>query len=94
MILQDPLKLPMYFDRFQATTSWAPNFAYAMVANAVDETKDYGWDLCRMTNLYSGGEMNVSRSLRAFLRKLRKYGLAGDCLIPCFGMTETASCII
>ena len=93
VILQDPLKLPMYFDRFQATTSWAPNFAYAMVANAVDETKDYGWDLCRMTNLYSGGEMNVSRSLRAFLRKLRKYGLAGDCLIPCFGMTETASCI-
>ena len=56
VILQDPLKLPMYFDRFQATTSWAPNFAYAMVATAVDETKDYGWDLCRMTNLYSGGE--------------------------------------
>lgn len=92
-VLQDPIRLPASLDRFQATTSWAPNFAYALVGEAMDAERDYGWDLSHATNLYSGGETNVSRSLRNFLKHMKKYGMPDDGLIPSFGMTETSSSI-
>ncbi len=93
VILRDPLSLPAYMHRFVSTTSWAPNFAYPMVAEAMDDSIDYGWDLSRATNVYAGGEMNVSRSLRLFLKKLEKYGFPERGLKPSFGMTETTSSI-
>ena len=93
VILRDPLRLPAYMHRFVSTTSWAPNFAYPMVAEAMDDSADYGWDLSHATNVYAGGEMNVSRSLRLFLKKLEKYGFPERGLKPSFGMTETTSSI-
>ena len=93
VILRDPLRLPAYMHRFVSTTSWAPNFAYPMVAEAMDDGTDYGWDLSHATNVYAGGEMNVSRSLRLFLKKLKKYGFPERGLKPSFGMTETTSSI-
>ena len=93
VILRDPLRLPAYMHRFVSTTSWAPNFAYPMVAEAMDDSTDYGWDLSHATNVYAGGEMNVSRSLRLFLKKLEKYGFPERGLKPSFGMTETTSSI-
>lgn len=93
VILRDPLRLPAYMHRFVSTTSWAPNFAYPMVAAAMDDSIDYGWDLSHAVNVYAGGEMNVSRSLRLFVKKLEKYGFPGSGLKPSFGMTETTSSI-
>ena len=93
VILRDPLRLPAYMHRFASTTSWAPNFAYPMVAEAMDDSIDYGWDLGHAANVYAGGEMNVSRSLRLFLKKLEKYGFPDCALKPSFGMTETTSSI-
>ena len=93
VILSDPLSLLNYFSRFSTTTSWAPNFAYAMLANAIDDNVDYGWDLSAASNIYSGGEANVSKSMRAFLKKTRRYGFPDNGLRPAFGMTETSSCI-
>ena len=43
VILRDPIRLAEYMDRFRSTTSWAPNFAYTMLGEAIDENKDYGW---------------------------------------------------
>lgn len=93
VILAEPLRLLEYFNRFGTTTSWAPNFAYAMAANAIDENKDYGWNLSAANNIYSGGEANVSKTMRAFLKKTEKYGFPAKGLKPAFGMTETSSCI-
>ena len=93
VILAEPLRLLEYFNRFRTTTSWAPNFAYAMAANAIDENKDYGWDLSAASNIYSGGEANVSKTMRGFLKKTEKYGFPAKGLKPAFGMTETSSCI-
>lgn len=93
VILKDPIKLLEYIHKFKSTTSWAPNFAYALLAKIIDEKKDYGWDLSRATNVYTAGETNVSKSLREFLKKTAKYGFPEYGLIPSFGMTETSSCI-
>ena len=93
VILKNPLRLPAYMHRFASTTSWAPNFAYPMAAEAMDDSVDYGWDLSHAVNVYAGGEMNVSRLLRLFLKKLEKYGFPERGLKPSFGMTETTSSI-
>ncbi len=92
-MLKDPLSILGYMSRFRSTTMWAPNFAFALIADNIDESKDYGWDLSRASNVYSGGETNVSKSLRLFLKKTEKYGFPKKGLIPCFGMTETSSCM-
>lgn len=93
VILRDPLKLLDYMSRFQSTTSWAPNFAYAMVANAIDSSVDYKWNLQSAHNIYTAGETNISKNLRHFLKKTKKYHFPENGLIPSFGMTETSSCI-
>ncbi len=92
-ILKNPLSYFDYMSEYKSTTSWAPNFAYALLAKTIDESKDYGWNLSYATNIYSGGEANVSASLREFLRKTAKYGMSSKALIPAFGMTETSSCM-
>lgn len=92
-ILKNPLSVLDYMSKYKSTTMWAPNFAYALIADNIDENKDYGWDLRNASNLYSGGETNVSKNLRDFLKKLAKYGLPENALIPAFGMTETSSCM-
>lgn len=93
VILKNPLLLLDYMSKYQSTTTWAPNFAYALVADAIDENIEYDWDLSHATNVYSGGETNVSKVLRRFLRKAEKYNFPKNGLIPAFGMTETSSCM-
>lgn len=91
VILKEPLKLLDYMNYYRSTTSWAPNFAYGLIADAIDEDKDYGWDLSCITHLFTGGEANVSRTLRSFLKKTEKYGFPEFGIIPTFGMTETSA---
>ena len=90
-ILKDPLRWIQLMHDYKITTSWAPNFAYALLGKCIEENKDYQWDLSSVTNLYSTAETNVSKSLRMFLKKVEKYGFPKNGLIPCFGMTETSS---
>ena len=93
VILHEPLKLMDYFSRFRTNISWTPNFAYAMAADAIDDDTDYGWDLSNAVSICSGGEGNVSRTLRKFIKKVRKYNFPENGLKPVFGMTETSSCM-
>lgn len=93
-ILQNPLRMPEYMSRFRADTSWAPDFAFALIAEHIDPEKDYHWQLRQARYIFSTGEANVSRDLRAFLKKVSPYGFPENGLIPCFGMTETSSVMI
>ncbi|MFP3155749.1 thioester reductase domain-containing protein [Lachnospiraceae bacterium ZAX-1] len=93
LILNNPLKLIDLISEYNGTITWAPNFAYALIGEAVDEEIEYGWNLERVKYVFAGGEANISKSLRSFLLKLSKYGLRSEVLIPAFGMTETSSCI-
>lgn len=92
-ILKNPLSVLDYMSQYKSTTMWAPNFAYALIADNIDENHDYGWDLRNARYLFTGGETNVSKNLRDFLKKLAKYGLPENAVIPSFGMTETSSCM-
>lgn len=93
VILNKPLMWIDLMSKYKVSITWAPNFAYTLVNNYIQDDKDYDWDLSRLNYVFSGGEANVSKNLRSFLKKLEKYSLPKNALKLTFGMTETSSCI-
>jgi acyl-CoA synthetase (AMP-forming)/AMP-acid ligase II/acyl carrier protein/NADP-dependent 3-hydroxy acid dehydrogenase YdfG len=87
----DPLRWLDWIERFRATNTWAPNFAFALVNDRAEEIGRRRWDLSSMRNICNAGEAVVSRTAVRFLRLLRPHGLAPDVMRPCWGMSETAS---
>lgn len=91
LILQNPLKWLDLIDRYQATISWAPNFAFTLIGDrAAEVTKRY-WDLSSMKFLVNAGEAIVTKTARNFLKLLSSYGLSTKAIHPAFGMCETCS---
>jgi NAD(P)-dependent dehydrogenase (short-subunit alcohol dehydrogenase family)/acyl carrier protein len=78
-------------ERHKATVTWAPNFAYALVADRAEEIARRRWDLSSMRFMLNGGEAVVARTARRFLKLLAPHGLAGNSMYPAWGMSETAS---
>ena len=93
VVLKNPLLWIELMSEYKVSITWAPNFAYALVNNFLDDSKDYKWDLSKLKYIFAGGEANVSKNLRNFLKRLKKYNLQSDAIRPTFGMTETSSCI-
>lgn len=93
VILKNPLLWIELMSEYKVSITWAPNFAYALVNNFLDDSKDYSWDLSNLKYIFAGGEANVSKNLRNFLKRLKKYNLQSNAIRPTFGMTETSSCI-
>lgn len=92
-ILEDPLRWLDLIERHKATVTWAPNFAYALVADRAEEIARRRWDLSSMRFMLNGGEAVVARTARRFLRLLAPHGLSGNSMYPAWGMSETASAI-
>ncbi|MEC3998644.1 SDR family NAD(P)-dependent oxidoreductase [Actinacidiphila sp. DG2A-62] len=92
-VLQDPLRWPELAHEMRATTTWAPNFAFGLVADRAAElpTRARGWDLSRLRFVMNAGEAIVPRVARRWLEVLAPYGLPADAMRPAWGMSETSS---
>ncbi len=95
-ILRDPLAWIDLADRFGATWTWAPNFAFGLVNDRVQELQRAGvfdrkWDISRLGFVLNGGEAVVAKTARTFLRLLGPFGLRPDAMRPAWGMSETCS---
>ncbi|BAY25364.1 AMP-dependent synthetase and ligase [Calothrix sp. NIES-2100] len=105
LIVQNPLKWLDLIDKHQATISWAPNFAFSLICDALGNLS-YGtlreqyrafdidrqkWNLSSMKFIINAGEPIVTKTARNFLKLLRPYGLPTNSIHPAFGMCETAS---
>lgn len=80
-----------WIERFQATNTWAPNFAFAMVNKCREQIRAGRWDLSSMRNICNAGEAIVPRTAHEFLDLLGPHGLPADAVVPCWGMSETSS---
>ena len=69
VVLKNPLLWIELMSEYKVSITWAPNFAYALVNNFLDDSKDYKWDLSKLKYIFAGGEANVSKNLRNFLKK-------------------------
>ncbi|NEA24942.1 SDR family NAD(P)-dependent oxidoreductase [Actinomadura bangladeshensis] len=86
-----PLTWLDWIERFHATNTWAPNFAFALVNKCHRQIEAGRWDLSSMTNICDAGEAIVPRTAHRFLELLGPHGLRPDAVVPCWGMSETSS---
>ena len=91
LILQDPLKWLDYLDRFGATATFAPNFAFGLINDRSDALADRHWDLKALRFISNAGEAIVAKTARRFLTLLRPHGLPPTAMYPAWGMSETSS---
>ncbi|MEV4513698.1 SDR family NAD(P)-dependent oxidoreductase [Dactylosporangium sp. NPDC049525] len=90
-VIRRPLLWLDCVDRFKATCTWAPNFAFSLVCQRADEIAAGSWDLSSLTNICNAGEAVVARTARRFLELLAPHRLPADAMVPCWGMSETSS---
>ncbi|MGY0065356.1 amino acid adenylation domain-containing protein [Streptomyces sp. QTS137] len=92
-ILQDPLRWMDLAHRHRVTVTWAPNFAFGLLAEQSDRFGDRQWDLTPMRLAMNAGEVVVAAAARRFLHVLRPFGLPQDVMHPGWGMSETCSVV-
>ncbi|MFD7169143.1 SDR family NAD(P)-dependent oxidoreductase [Streptomyces violascens] len=90
-VIRRPLLWLDCLDRFRATSTWAPNFAFSLVCQRAEEIAAGSWDLSRLTNICNAGEAVVARTARRFVELLAPHALPADAMVPCWGMSETSS---
>ncbi|MEU0656877.1 amino acid adenylation domain-containing protein [Streptomyces albogriseolus] len=92
-ILQDPLRWMDLADRHRVTVTWAPNFAFGLLAEQAHRFTGRAWDLSPMRLVMNAGEVVVASAARAFLHTLQPFGLPQDVMHPGWGMSETCSVV-
>jgi acyl transferase domain-containing protein/acyl-CoA synthetase (AMP-forming)/AMP-acid ligase II/acyl carrier protein/precorrin-6B methylase 2 len=90
-VLARPLRWLDLIDRFRGTHSWAPNFAYTLVSQALEKNHDHTWDLSCLKTLLTAGESVSLKVVERFLEQLSPYRLKKSVIRPAFGMAETGS---
>ena len=92
-VLGDPLRWLDLMARHRASVSWAPNFAFGLVTDRLEQLgqDEYRWDLSCVRVIINGGEVICARTARRFLRMLAPARLPGTAIWPAWGMAETSS---
>jgi len=91
-ILEEPVRWMDLIDKYRVNSTWAPHFAYVLIAESVEENiNEYNWDLSCLTHMLNGGEMVNVAGVKKFLKTLAKFNLANDVIYPAWGMCETCS---
>ena len=89
LVLADPLSWLDLVERHRVQHTWAPNFAFQLVSDALAGAPDRRWDLSSVRTLVTGGEQVTVPVVSAFLRRTAAFGLAPETFTPGWGMTET-----
>ncbi|MFP2934590.1 AMP-binding protein, partial [Pyxidicoccus sp. 3LG] len=90
-VLADVARWLDLLTEFGGTMSWAPNFAFGLVADRLEKGARRAWELSRVRVLGCGGEPVLPGTLERFVTPLRAFGLREDAVCPAWGMAETSS---
>ncbi|MET7453907.1 AMP-binding protein [Streptomyces sp. NPDC005574] len=93
-VLADPLRWLTAVDRHRACTTWAPDFAFALVNDQAGRLPGHTWDLSCLRYVMNGGEAVHTGVAQRFLRLLAPFHLPGEAMFPGWGMSETASGVV
>ncbi|MCP3822717.1 AMP-binding protein [Streptomyces sp. A3M-1-3] len=93
-VLEDPLRWLDAMSRYGSDTTWAPNFAFGIVADRAGKATGRYWDLRHLRYIMNGGEAVKARVARRFLDVLAPYGLSPTAIHPGWGMSETSAGVI
>ncbi|GHE10279.1 AMP-binding protein [Streptomyces alanosinicus] len=90
-ILDQPLRWLEAAHTHRISCTWAPNYAFALVNDAVGHVTGHPWDLSRLTYIMNGGEPVHAEVIHRFQQLLAPHGLPTDAMYPGWGMSETSS---
>jgi acyl carrier protein len=76
--------------RFHGTISAAPNFAFELCLDKVDDAALFGLDLSSLRLLANGAEPVSLGTLRRFSERFRNYGFRPEAMAPVYGLAENA----
>ena len=76
--------------RFRATLSAAPNFAFELCLNKIDEADLQGLDLGSLRMVANGAEPVSVESMRRFIARFQPYGFRREAMAPVYGLAESA----
>lgn len=74
--------------RFGATLSAAPNFAYELCLHRVEDSMLVDLDLHRLRICFCGAEPVFAETIERFVARYARYGFAPGALLPVYGLAE------
>ena len=87
-IIKCPALWPQALSDTGATTSWSPNFGFALAARKCSAEQLEGIRLDRVRGLWNAAERIHYRTLQEFERRFKPYGLAPGAIKTNFGCAE------
>lgn len=86
--LQKPVRWLQMISRYQITVSGAPNFAYDICVDRIEEAQRAGLDLRHWRLAFNGAEPLRAATIERFYRAFMPHGLRADAMYACYGMAE------
>jgi acyl-CoA synthetase (AMP-forming)/AMP-acid ligase II len=87
--MQNPLNWLKAIQKFKATASGGPNFAYDLCVNKIPLEKCEGLDLSTWKIAYNSAEPVRAETQARFAEKFAPFGFRPESQAPCYGMAET-----
>jgi amino acid adenylation domain-containing protein len=86
--LQRPRLWLEAIDRYRATTSGGPNFAYDLCVRKIGEAERAGLDLSSWSVAFNGAEPVRAETLERFSAAFASCGFRQEAFFPCYGLAE------
>jgi len=86
--LQKPVRWMETIDKYRATTSGGPNFAFDLCARAIEKSDIRHLDLSSWTLAFCGAERIYPDTLKRFARAFKPCGFDLRAIYPCYGLAE------
>ncbi len=93
VILANPLKWLDLMEKYRVTHTWAPNFGFKLVSDALVKAGNKTWNLAAIKFFMNAGEQVTLPVVREFLKLLAPFGVPDHAMQPAFGMAEVCTCM-
>jgi len=90
VFLAHPARWLRAIDHHRATVTAAPNFAFELCLNKLDDGALEGLDLGSLRFAFNGAEAVSAHTVERFAERFARYGLRRDALMPVYGLAECA----
>jgi len=86
--LSRPLRWLSTISRYRARVTGAPNFAYQLCIDRIQEADAEQLDLSSLQVAFCGAEPIQPRTLEMFANRFAHAGMSANALMPCYGLAE------
>ncbi|GAB3518700.1 AMP-binding protein [Photobacterium alginatilyticum] len=90
LFLSKPQRWLWAIHRHRGTVSPAPNFAYELCINKIDESELEGLDLSSWRLAWNGAEPVSPSTIARFTERFAKYGFRPETMSPVYGLAESS----